>query len=46
MATIRQVAKEAHVSIATVSRVLSGDPAFNVKAETRERVLEAVRKLE
>ena len=45
MATIRQVAKEAKVSIATVSRVLSGDPAFNVKEETRERVLEAVRKL-
>ena len=45
MATIRQVAREAGVSIATVSRVLSGDPGFNVKDETRDRILAAVRKL-
>ena len=46
MATIRDVAKEAGVSIATVSRVLSGDPSFNVKPATRDRVMDAVRKLE
>ncbi|MDO4177120.1 MAG: LacI family DNA-binding transcriptional regulator [Bacillota bacterium] len=45
MATIRQVAKEAGVSIATVSRVLSGDPVFSAKEETREKIMEAVRKL-
>ena len=45
MATIRQVAKEAGVSIATVSRVLSADPGFTVKEETRSKILAAVRKL-
>lgn len=45
MATIRQVAKEAGVSIATVSRVLSGDPKFHVKDETRRKIMIAVRKL-
>lgn len=45
MATIRQVAKEAGVSIATVSRVLSADPGFTVKSETRDKILAAVRKL-
>ena len=45
MATIRQVAKEAGVSIATVSRVLSGDPGFAVKDETRSKIMAAVRKL-
>jgi LacI family transcriptional regulator, repressor for deo operon, udp, cdd, tsx, nupC, and nupG len=39
-ATIREVAKRAGVSTATVSRVLSGDPV--VAAETRQSVLEAV----
>lgn len=45
MATIRQVAKEAGVSIATVSRVLSADPGFNTKEETRHKIMDAVRKL-
>lgn len=46
MATIRQVAREAGVSIATVSRVLSGDPGFHVKDETRSKIMAAVRKLD
>ncbi len=45
MATVREVAKKAGVSIATVSRVLSGDPEFNVKPETREVILAAAREL-
>jgi len=40
MATIRQVAKHAGVSIATVSRVINNSPA--VTDEARARVLEAV----
>ena len=46
MATIRQVAQEAGVSIATVSRVLAGDGNFSVKQETRDRIMAAVRKLD
>lgn len=45
MASIRDVAKEAGVSIATVSRVLSADPTFNVKEDTRINVMAAVNKL-
>ena len=45
MATIRQVAKEAGVSIATVSRVLAADPGFSVREETRLRIMEAAEKL-
>jgi DNA-binding LacI/PurR family transcriptional regulator len=41
---ITDVAKEAGVSIATVSRVLN-DTGYPVRAETRERVLAAVEKL-
>ena len=43
-AGIRDVAREAGVAIATVSRVFSGNPT--VAAELRERVLEAARKLD
>lgn len=43
MVTIFDVAKEAHVSKSTVSRVVNKDPA--VKAETRRAVEEAIRKL-
>lgn len=42
MATIRQVAKSAGVSIATVSRVINNSPA--VTEEARSKVLEAVNK--
>ena len=45
MANVRQVAKKAGVSIATVSRVLSGDPAFNVKEETKKKILKAAAEL-
>ena len=45
MATIRQVAKAAGVSIATVSRVLSNDPGFHVKEDTRTKVLQAAGEL-
>jgi DNA-binding LacI/PurR family transcriptional regulator len=39
--TIREVAKAAGVSVATVSSVLSGQNHTRVAAETRRRVLEA-----
>ena len=40
MANIREVAAEAGVSIATVSRILSGDTDFKVTAQTRQTVLD------
>lgn len=43
MATIKDVAREAGVSVCTVSRTLSGKGY--IKAETREKVLKAVRDL-
>jgi len=46
MATIRQVAEEAGCSIATVSRVLSGDITFKVSDETRKNISDAVTKLD
>lgn len=42
--TIYDVAKEADVSMATVSRVVNGNP--NVKPMTRKRVLEVIEKLD
>ena len=46
MANIRQVAKLASVSPATVSRVLSGDPDFNVREETRRKIIDAAAQLQ
>jgi len=43
MATIAEVAREAHVGVATVSRVLNGSPA--VREQTRRRVLDAIDRL-
>ncbi|MGH2949753.1 MAG: LacI family DNA-binding transcriptional regulator, partial [Solirubrobacteraceae bacterium] len=43
MATITEVAREAQVGVATVSRVLNGSPA--VRDETRRRVLDAIARL-
>lgn len=43
MATLRDVAKEAGVSVATASVVLRGEPGF--KAETRERILAAAERV-
>lgn len=45
MANIRAVAKEADVSITTVSRILSSDTSFHVSEATRVRVLQAAEKL-
>lgn len=43
MATIRDIAKRAQVSVSTVSRVLNDKP--DVKAETKEKVDRAIREL-
>lgn len=45
MANIRTVAAEAGVSIATVSRILSGDLNFKVTAQTRQCVLDVASRL-
>ena len=39
MATIKEIAKAAGVSISTVSRILNLDKTLNVSEETRKRVL-------
>ena len=43
MTTIQDVAKHAHVGVATVSRVLN--ECGYVKADTREKVMSAIREL-
>jgi len=45
MATIRDVAKLANVSTASVSRVLNNDSKYKMTEETKKRVLDAVEKL-
>lgn len=46
MATIKDIAKKANVSISTVSRVLNGDQNISVKDETRKKIYEVVEELE
>ncbi|MBN2795089.1 MAG: LacI family DNA-binding transcriptional regulator [Clostridia bacterium] len=46
LATLKDIAKKAGVSTATVSRILNGDDAINVRSETRRRVYEAAEELE
>ncbi|KQY82998.1 LacI family transcriptional regulator [Paenibacillus sp. Root52] len=45
MATIKDIAGQAGVSIATVSRVLNYDPTLSVSDETRKRILEIAQQL-
>ncbi|WP_028866091.1 transcriptional regulator EbgR [Psychromonas aquimarina] len=46
MATLKEIAEEASVSLATVSRVLNDDPTLSVKQETKRKVLEIAEKLQ
>ncbi|NLS54592.1 transcriptional regulator EbgR [Hafnia alvei] len=46
MATLKEIAKAAQVSVATVSRVLNDDPTLSVKSQTRQKILEAAERLE
>lgn len=46
MATIKDIAEKAGVSIATVSRVLNYDETLNVQDETRRRIFEAAEQLD
>lgn len=45
MSTIRDVAKKAEVSTATVSRVLNNDSKYKITEETKQRVLETAKAL-
>ncbi len=45
MATIKDIAKKANVSQATVSRILNYDPTLSVNDETRKRVFAAAEAL-
>jgi LacI family transcriptional regulator len=46
VATIKEVAEKAEVSIATVSRVLNFDETLNVSVETRKRIFEIAEQLQ
>ncbi|WP_174614425.1 LacI family DNA-binding transcriptional regulator [Virgibacillus ihumii] len=45
MATIKDIAQKANVSIATVSRVLNSDPSLSVGADTKQQIMDAARQL-
>lgn len=45
IARIKDIAEQANVSTATVSRILSNDPSLSVSVETRQRVLDIVSEL-
>ncbi|WP_199621019.1 LacI family DNA-binding transcriptional regulator [Paenibacillus alkalitolerans] len=45
MATIKEIAQMAGVSLATVSRVLNYDPSLSVSDETRKRIFEIAQQL-
>jgi len=46
MANMRDISKETGVSLASVSRILSGDKSFHVREDTRQKVLETARVLD
>ena len=46
MATIKDIAARAGVSIATVSRVLNHDETLNAQEETKQRIMEIAEELE
>ena len=46
MATIKDIAAKAGVSIATVSRVLNHDETLNAQEETKKRIFEIAEELE
>ncbi|MBM6840701.1 LacI family DNA-binding transcriptional regulator [[Clostridium] spiroforme] len=46
MATLKDIAQMAEVSIATVSRILNNDPTLSVPEQTRKNVLDAAEKLQ
>ena len=46
MATLKEIAEKAKVSLATVSRVLNEDESLNVKEETKRRIYEVAEALE
>lgn len=45
MATIKDIAEQANVSTATVSRILNNDPSLSVSEDTRKRVIDVVNEL-